>query len=105
MEARTKRIWIGLVNFANGTATDAELRAMIADCMGWISATDPSGLFLFYNPADIPKLLEEYRPSVGTLLRFLCSRPKSEEREAFRSQAIKFLDEHGRHIRGLVLKE
>jgi len=105
MDARTKRIWIGLVNFANGTATDTELRAVLADCMGWISATDPLGLFLFSDPADIPKLLEEHRSSVGALLRFLCSKPKSEERGAFRGQAIKFLHEHGQHIRGLVLKE
>jgi hypothetical protein len=107
MDARTKRTWVGLVNFANGTATDAELRAMIADCMGWISATDPLGLFGLFSsgPADTPKQLEEYRSSVGALLRFLCSKPKSEEREAFRWQAIGFLHEHGPHIRGLVLKE
>src|ERR1700745_2452440 len=107
MEARTKRIWIGLVKFANGTATDAELRAMIADCMGWISVTDPLGLFGLFSTdtADIPKQLEKYRSSVEDLLRFLCSKPKSEERELFRGQAITFLHEHGPHIRGLVLKE
>lgn len=105
MDARTKRIWSGLVSYANGAATGAELRATLTDCMGWISATDPFGLFLFSDPAGIPKQLAEYRPSVEALLRFLCSNLNSAEREALRGQAIKFLHEHAQHIRGLVLKE
>jgi hypothetical protein len=105
MDSRTKRIWSGLVNYANGAATDAKLRAMAADCMGWISATDPFGLFLFSDPAEIPKQLEKYRPAVEAVLRFLCSIPKSAEREALRGEALKFLHDHGPHVRGLVLKE
>ncbi|MGO9844039.1 MAG: hypothetical protein ACLPZF_23025 [Candidatus Acidiferrales bacterium] len=73
--------------------------------MGWISATDPFGLFLFSDPAEIPKQLEKYRPAVGAVLRLLCSIPKSAEREALRGEAFKFLHDHGQHVRGLVLKE
>jgi hypothetical protein len=106
MDVKTRRIWAGLVNYANGIATADEIRATIADCMGWISATMISDIFdREFMAEDLSKESEAYRPHVEILLRFLCSEPKSEERNSLRERALGFLREHADHISGLVLKE
>src|SRR6516164_5720309 len=105
MDVKTRRIWAGLVNYANGIATADEIRATIADCMGWISATMISDIFdREFMAEDLSKESEAYRPHVEILLRFLCSEPKSEERNSLRERALGFLREHADHISGLVLK-
>jgi hypothetical protein len=106
MDTRTKRVWNGLVNYANGTATNAQLRSTVADCMGWVSAIAPFGLLLgWMNDHELAIQAAEYRPAVDRLLRFLCSGPNSEERKSLRSQAKRFLNEHGQHIGGINLVE
>jgi hypothetical protein len=101
MDSRTKRAWAGLVSYANGTATDAQIRATVAACIGWISAVTPFGL----NPAsmsdeEVRKQAEEYRPEVDKLLRLLCSGP-----EDHKVVPHPFLFEHGQHIASLALGE
>jgi hypothetical protein len=103
MDARTKRAWTGLVNYANGNATHAELRATVAACMGWVSALAPFGLFDWMG--DLTTQAEQYRPGVDILLRFLCSRPKSAERTSLRWPARDFLLEHGKHVGALYMEE
>jgi hypothetical protein len=106
MDAKTRRIWDGLVSYANGTATADQVRATIADCMGLVAATMLSDVFdREFMAEDLSKETEAYRPHVQILLRFLCSAPKSEERNGLRDQALEFLRQHGEHISGLVLKE
>lgn len=106
MDEKTRRIWAGLVNYANGAATPAMIRAIYVDCAGWIAATMPSDLF---DPmpleGDLSTQAEAYRPAIENLLRFLCSQPKSEERNRLRDQAVEFLREHGEHIKGQVFRE
>src|ERR1700741_1386204 len=106
MDDKTRRIWAGLVSYANGTATPAEIRATLVDCAGWIAATMPSDVF---DPmpmeGDLSKRAETYRLAVDTLLRFLCSEPKSEERNSLKAQALGFLREHGEHIKGRIFRE
>ena len=107
MDKKTRRTWAGLVGYANGTATPAEMKATIADCMGWVAATMPADVFdlVFTMDEDLPKQAEAYRPDIKMVLRFLCSEPKSEERTSLRVQALSFLREHGEHIRGQVFRE
>jgi hypothetical protein len=109
MDEKTRKIWAGLVSYANGTATAAEIKVTIADCMGWVAATMLSDaldrIFVDEDPSTLSKEAEAYRPHVDNLLRVLCSEPKSEERNKLQDQALEFLREHGEHIRGLVLKE
>ena len=82
MNKRTKRVWAGVVNYANGVATDpSELRRIIADCMPWVTASEPFGLL---DPiGDDEELLNQalkYRTSVYGLLRWFCN-AKSKERD------------------------
>jgi hypothetical protein len=105
MDARTKRAWTGLVNYANGNATNAEVGATVAACMGWVSAVAAFGLFDWIGTTDLTTQAEEYRSGVDTLLRFLCSRPKSAERTSLGSPARNFLFEHGQHIGAMDLTE
>lgn len=106
MDDKTRRIWAGLVSYANGTATPAMIRATVVDCAGWIAATMPSDVV---DPmpleGDLSKQAEAYRPDIEILLRFLCSEPKSEERKSLKAQALEFLREHGEHIQGRVFRE
>lgn len=106
MDKTTRRIWVGLVSYANETATPAEIKATIVDCMGWVAATMAADVFdlVFTMEEDLPKQVEQYRPAIGLVLRFLASEPKSEERTLLRLEAIKFLTEHGEHIRGQVFR-
>jgi predicted RNA-binding Zn-ribbon protein involved in translation (DUF1610 family) len=107
MDEKTRRIWVGLVSYANGTATPAEIKATIVDCMRWVTATMPADVFdlAFTMEEDLPKQAEAYRPAIKMVLRFLCSEPKSEERTSLRVQALSFLSEHGEHIRGQLFRE
>jgi hypothetical protein len=107
MDEKTRRIWAGLVSYANGTATPVEIKVTIADCMGWVAATLPADVFdlAFTMEQDLPKQAEKYRPAIEMVLRFLCSEPKSNERNSLRIQALNFLREHGEHIRGQVFRE
>src|ERR1700674_45025 len=105
MDARTKRAWTGLVNFANGNATSAEIGSTLAACMGWVSVAAPFGVFHWIINTDSTTKAEEYRTGVDILLRFLCSRPKSAERPSLRYPAQDFLLEHGQHIGALDLTE
>jgi hypothetical protein len=107
VEERTRRIWAGLVSYANGTATPTMIRATVVDCAGWIAATMPYDVI---DPMPMEKELskvvaETYRPFIETLLRFLCSGPKSEERRSLKAPALEFLREHGEHITGRVFRE
>jgi hypothetical protein len=106
MDRKTRRIWGGLVRYANGTTTPAEIRATVVDCAGWIAATMP---FDVIDPTlveeDLSKQAEAYRPGVENLLRFLCSEPKSGERDSLKTQAVGFLREHGEHIKGRIFRE
>jgi hypothetical protein len=103
MDTRTKRAWTGLVNYANGNATSAEIGSAVAACMGWVSAFAAFGLFDFIG-TDLHTQAEEYRSGIDNLLRFLCSRPESAERISHRSAKM-FLFEHGQHIGGLDITE
>jgi len=103
MDTRTKRAWTGLVNYANGNATSAELAATVAACMGWVSAVGPFALNI--GTTDLHTQAEHYRLGVDSLLRLLCSGPKSPERKNLRSPAKRFLFEHGQHIGGVYLEE
>lgn len=107
MDEKTRRIWAGLASYANGTATPAEIKATIADCMGWVAATMPADVFdlVFTMEEDLPKQAEAYRPAIKMVLSFLSSEPRSEERTSLRVQALNFLREHGEHIRGQVFRE
>lgn len=105
MDAATKRAWEGLVNYANGVATDAEVWATVAACIGWISAVASYGIFGWIGNNSLPDQVAEYRPAVNILLRFLCSGPKSPERNSLRAQAVSVLREHGQHIAGMHLAE
>jgi hypothetical protein len=105
MDARTKRAWTGLVKYANGNATSAEIASTVAACMGWVSAVAAFGLFDWIGTTDLDTKAEEYRPGIDILLRFLCSRPKSAERTSLRLPAQSFLFDHGQHIEGLALTE
>lgn len=106
MDDKTRTIWAGLVSYANGTAIPAETRAMVVDCAGWIAATMPFDVIdQTLVEEDLSKQAEAYRPGVENLLRFLCSEPKSEERNSLKTQALGFLREHGEHIKGRVFRE
>jgi hypothetical protein len=73
--------------------------------MGWVSAVAPFGLFDWIGTTDLTTKAEEYRLGVDTVLRFLCSRPKSAERKSLRSPAQNFLFEHGQHMGAMELTE
>jgi hypothetical protein len=105
MDTRKKRAWTGLVNYANGNATNAEIGSTLAACMGWVSAVAPFGLFDWMGTTDLTTQAEQYRSGVDILLRFLCSRPKSAERASLRPAAQNFLFEHGQHIGAIDLTE
>ena len=106
MDARRKRAWDGLVSFANGVAADgAELRRIFADCMPWVTAVEPLGLLDMMHDQNLLEEAREYRPLVNVLLRWLASKPKSEERTSLQQQAMSFLHEHTEHIGGVRLKE
>lgn len=105
MNSKTKRTWRGLVNYANGGESDEKVRATVADCMGWVAAIEPFGLFDSMTDDNLAKQVVQYRPAVDLLLRFLCSDAKSKERNGLRSQAFAFLREHGQHIGSVDLKE
>jgi hypothetical protein len=105
MDARTRRAWTGLVKYANGEASSAEIGSTVAACMGWVSAVAPFGLFDWIGTTDLTTEAEQYRPGVDILLRFLCSPPRSTERASLRSAGQNLLFEHGQHIGGLDLKE
>jgi hypothetical protein len=105
MDATTRRAWVGLVNYANGVATDAEVWATVAACMGWISAVASYGLFGWIGNNSLSGQVAEYRSAVNILLRFMCSAPKSPERNSLRAQAVRLLREHGQHIAGIQLVE
>jgi hypothetical protein len=106
MDEKTRRIWAGLVSYANGTATTAVIRSTIVDCMGWIAATmEWDVVEPVFMAKDLAKEAEEYRTDVDILLRFFCSTPNSDERDKLRGAAFEFLREHEDHIRGLVLRE
>ena len=107
MDAKTKRIWAGLVSYANGTATDREVWSTVVDYMGWISTYEALfGAFGWIGHKTLPEQVAEYRPAVDVLLRFLCSPPKSEDRKSLRSSgAMSFLYKHGEHIRGISLTD
>jgi hypothetical protein len=106
MDDKTRKIWAGLVNYANGTATTGEIRATIADCGGLVATTIIADIFdtaFMYD--DLSKQVEAYRSPIDNLLRLLCSEPKSGERLRLRTAALEFLDEHRVHISSLVLRE
>jgi hypothetical protein len=104
MDQQTRRAWGGLVRYANGEVAEiAELRGILADCMTWITAIDPFGLFGL-NDTNLSQQASDYRPAIDALLRWLCSGPESKERACFHAQALEFLGEHCKHIR-LELKE
>lgn len=106
MDARTKRAWTGLVNYANGIATDARvIRSTVADCIGWVSALAPFWGLGWISNDELIRQAAEYRPSVDGLLRFLCSGPKAQERNSLRSESLNFLFDHGQHIEGMYLTE
>lgn len=105
MDTRTKRAWTGLVNYANGNATSAEIGSTVAACTGWVSAVAPFGLLDWIGTTDLTIEAEKYRPGVDILLRFLCSPPRSEQRASLSSPARNFLFEHGQHIGAMELTE
>ena len=104
MDTKTRRVWAGLVNYANDTASYPQVRSTVADCMGWISAGAPFGLLdgVFGGEDQLKMQAAEYRPAVDRLLRFLCS--GSEENRSL-WDARQFLFEHGRHVGGMHFDE
>jgi hypothetical protein len=103
---KIRRIWAGLVSYANGATTKpGEIRRIIADCMPWVAAVEPFGLLdPIWPDENLLRQAAEYRPSIDALLRWLCS-AKSEERDKLDGQVLSFLREHTQHIGGMRLKE
>jgi hypothetical protein len=100
MDARTKRIWGGLVNYANAsdkTINIRELRKTIADYMPWYVATEWHGL-LSEGDDLFRKKAVEYQPSVRALFRWFIAAGPRERGELF-EQAYGFLLEHTGHIK------
>ena len=108
MDARTKRIWGGLVSFANaGTVPNAakELRRTVTDYVPWFLQADPFELLADMDEEQWLKAAAEYQPSAQALLRWLCSTPNSAERDSLRPQALSFLRKHAEHVGGAYLAE
>ncbi len=105
MSVGTKRTWSGLVSYANGAATKPnEIRRIIANCMYWVTAVEPFGLF-DWGDENLLVQAATYRLSVNCLLSWLCSDAQSEERTTLQQSALAFLREHTGHIKGVSLKE
>jgi hypothetical protein len=108
MDERTKRIWQGLVNYANATAIDfTEFRRTVGDCMGWIVATQPIGLLSLTSEESLRDQAVKYQPPVRSLLRWLCGDASADELDLleYENEAWEFLDTHTEHIGGMSLKE
>lgn len=89
-----------------GLAAAKQLRRTVADYLPWAVRAAPLGLLgVFMSDENFLKQAVEYQPSVDALLRWLCSAPKSSERESLRMQAFGFLREHTEHIGGVHLVE
>jgi hypothetical protein len=100
MSERTKRVWRGLVSYANSTPTTIDLdefRRTVAYCMPWYVAAGPLGLFAFLREEEELRQAQQYQPLVQGLLRWLITRP--EERGSLFQEACGFLYEHMQHIR------
>src|SRR5260370_40989584 len=96
MDARTKRIWGGVVSFANaGTVESAakELRRTVTDYVPWFLQADPWELLAFMDDEQWLKAAAEYQPSAQALLRWLCTTHNSAERDSLRQRALAFLRE------------
>jgi hypothetical protein len=108
MDERTKRIWRGLVNYANTTAIDfTEFRRTVGDCMGWIVATQPIGLLSFTSEESLREQAVKYQQPVRSLLRWLCGDASADDLDLleYEDDAWEFLDVHTEHIGGVSLKE
>src|SRR5450759_4184050 len=98
MSARTKRIWQGLVNYANATPTTidiAEFRRTIAACMPGhlLAAWSSIGLGLLDPPERAMEGAVRYQPQVQALLRWFAIGKPSDTGDSF-GQARGFLLEH-----------
>lgn len=97
MDLRTRRIWQGLVAYANAANIDVSgLRSTISDCMPWSAAAYSFGLL---SSSRLEEEGAEYQPATKTLLLWLCSDPKSRGWDDYRPNALRFLYEHCEHIR------
>ena len=100
MDARTKRIWGGLVSYANSTPTTIDMdkfRRTVAYCMPWYVAAGPLGLFAFLREEEELRQAQQHQPLVQGLLRWLITKP--EERAGVFQEACGFLYEHMQHIK------
>lgn len=105
MDSRTKRIWGGLVSYANSTPTTIDVdrfRRTVADCMPWYVAAGPLGLFAFLLVEEELKQAREYLPRIQGLLRWLIAKP--EEKEGLGQEACDFLYEHMQHIKWRLME-
>ena len=104
MDKRTKRVWKGLVDYANATATSIDinqLRRTVADCMPWylVAKWAPFGLG-FLNRLDlVSEEAVKYQLSVRGLLHWFCSRIQTQDTSYDVIEALQFLHEHVDHIR------
>jgi hypothetical protein len=96
MDERTRRIWAGLVSYANAAVIDLDgFRRTVMDCMPWVAVGDPLSLFNWMQPSE---QAPQYQSSVRALLRSLCSNLKSEEKDSAGRQGLHFIHEHIGHI-------
>lgn len=109
MDKRSKRIWRWLVNYVNASsishAEGKEFQRIVTDCMPWVAVNDPLGLFAITRVASPEGVTgwvwaeaARYQHSFQMLFRWLCSAPKSEERNSLEKAALGFLLEHTGHI-------
>lgn len=100
MDRRPKRVWRGLVSYANSTPATIDVdgfRRTVANCLPWYVAAAPLGLFALLSEEEKLRQARDYHPQIQGLLRWLIAKP--EEREGFIEEARGFLDEHMPHIR------
>jgi hypothetical protein len=105
MNARTKRIWHGLANYANANDKSIdirELRKAIADCMPWYVATEWLGFLSEHDELFLEKAVK-YQPSVRALFRWLINAKPMQRGESF-NQAYGFLQEHIGHIKWRLIE-
>jgi hypothetical protein len=104
MSARTRQVWVGLVNYANANAEAIdidELRKTLASCMPWYVVAKDDGLLDQRDDLFLREAIA-YQPSIKALLKWLCTSGPNERGQLFQ-QAYGFLVEHMKHIEwGLV---
>lgn len=100
MSSHTKRIWLGLVNYANSAANGIDingLRQTLAACAPWYAVKNWLG-FGSLSVFDVAfEDAVKYQGSIRTLLRCFCRGKRTDGKVTF--DAFGFLREHMQHIK------